>query len=260
MSECSRRSFAEYVDFFKAATWLELELTFCQALRQSRVVRREDSVVQWQRDCARVACTQDRTVSRIRVLPQSLHWWLQGECSDHAILTVTDIRQEAGNATIDLHDDDAEHFDFMLRYIYDGDFYTLSKSNHSQDTPSRVLLWMGVSVLADKYDIENLLDASESQVLCVLCDMKDEIDFSTLEAAIHGHCKLPNNSGSRMGKKISKCIVMSYWRYLSQGRFDELVHKYNTFGADMAIAMKNSPKIRATSVDRTYSTRWGNSA
>jgi len=161
-------------------------------------------------------------------------------------LTVTNLKQEAGETTIDVYNDNPNHFDLMLRYLYEGEFYDLIAADFPKDYTSRILVSIGIEVLADKHDIPKLLLASTNKVEEDLNPEETGADFSTLESAIH-ECHGPSrNVGSEMGQAVARCFVADFWGYIWDAKFDELGSKYSALGADMIVATKFYSRIMPT--------------
>lgn len=66
--------------------------------------------------------------------------------------------QEAHGATIELHDDDPDHFKTVLEFVYTQKFQMLDDSTtpSDNDITKGILDAMGVYAVADKYDIANI--------------------------------------------------------------------------------------------------------
>lgn len=67
----------------------------------------------------------------------------------------TKSKQEASEGVLYVHDDDAEHFELMLKFIYDGDLEPSSESDtFDKRMPRAMKLW----ILADKYGMSALAE------------------------------------------------------------------------------------------------------
>jgi hypothetical protein len=61
--------------------------------------------------------------------------------------------QEATEPVIEIHEDDPEQFEVMLKYLYTNKY---ESPDGTTELARRFLILIGVHTLADKYDVERL--------------------------------------------------------------------------------------------------------
>ncbi|KAH6881990.1 hypothetical protein BKA58DRAFT_11610 [Alternaria rosae] len=72
---------------------------------------------------------------------------------------------------MELHEDDPEHFEFLLKFIYTGAYNKQEITKLAADDRSkRVLIPIGVHAVADKYNVAKLYEPAAENVKAVLLE------------------------------------------------------------------------------------------
>jgi len=135
---------------------------------------------------------------------------------------------------MELHEDDPEHFEFVLKFIYTGayDKHEITKLA-GDDKSKRVLIPIGIHAVADKYDVAKLYNPAAEDVKAVLMEAVKDQDMLT--TAIQAHYGTEVNVDGAMGRLITS-VVFEKHRDLAQTKaFEQLLLAYPTFAADTAL-------------------------
>lgn len=166
----------------------------------------------------------------------------------------TKPKQEASEGVLDVHDDDIEHFELMLKFIYDGN---LKPSSESDTFDKQMLRAVKLWILADKYGMSALAERTTALVKTALYKAKS--DCVVLEAALHEYYGSNPMSDTVMGKAITSCLNTFYRGYSSSEVFENMVETCNTFGADVALATKRANRFdQVTILCKALNCRWTN--
>ncbi|KZM22069.1 uncharacterized protein EKO05_0007858 [Ascochyta rabiei] len=142
--------------------------------------------------------------------------------------------QEAGTQVIELHDDDPDHFEFLLKYIYTYQYDTDTIIKLAMDDPERrVTIPISVYAVADKYDVPRIYDP-------ITADVRSQLNidaFELLEAAISTHYASVASVGGPLGKLFASILLEGQRKFTDTPAYRELVFSNPVFGADMALAL-----------------------
>ncbi|KAF1849528.1 uncharacterized protein K460DRAFT_429052 [Cucurbitaria berberidis CBS 394.84] len=139
---------------------------------------------------------------------------------------------EASDPTIEIHDDNPEDFEAMLRYLYtmhyepDEDILYVDRGFF---TPS------GLYILADKYNVDGLaMRALETFGYDDDVLLSDEHCEKVIEA-YYSVCMIVN---SAMGKAIAGYLLRHSMAFMKGYAFGKIICKYPVVGADILLAEK----------------------
>jgi hypothetical protein len=143
--------------------------------------------------------------------------------------------QEASEGTIELHEDNPECFEFLLKFIYigiydKGEIARLAGSDHNK----RVLIPFRIYAVADKYDVGKLFESAAEDVKIVLmCAIKNREDILT--TSIKAHYGTEVKADESMGRLITAVIFKQHNDLLDTKNFEKLLLAYPIFAADVAL-------------------------
>ncbi|KAI4638712.1 hypothetical protein J4E93_009740 [Alternaria ventricosa] len=106
--------------------------------------------------------------------------------SNYFLNAFTGNFKESSEGIMELHEDDPEHFEFLLKFMYTGAYNKDEIAKFAGDDKNkRVLVPIGVHAIADKYDVVKLYEPAAEDVKAVLVDA--DKDKEMLITAIHAH-------------------------------------------------------------------------
>lgn len=133
-----------------------------------------------------------------------------------------------------LHDDDAEHFEFFLKFMYTHHYDTDAIVKLAAgDKNRRVSIPAEIHAVADKYDMPLLLEPIAKDVEELLAG-EDPCTLDLIKTLIPAYYKTVSNVGSPLGKILVSKIQTKYDGFFSTDQFASLVKGYPIFGADVA--------------------------
>jgi hypothetical protein len=136
---------------------------------------------------------------------------------------------------MELHDDDPDHFEFVLKFIYTPEYSVQeieAKTKIGNDAKKRQALFIvGAYIVADKYDIRRLLPPAANDLNRILTA---KADTTILESIIEKHYSVCSIPGAPVGKAIAPTIISTFHEYVKTDRFATLLKKYPVFAADVA--------------------------
>lgn len=121
---------------------------------------------------------------------------------------ITNQPQEASTQTIDLYDDDPDHFGLLLKAMYTHRYDHTAVDKLAAGDKSRCIdIALGVYMLADKYDIALINRLLATQLHDILTTTKDENNV-LLKATIAAYYKNPAaNVDGEMGKMLASIVL-----------------------------------------------------
>jgi hypothetical protein len=162
--------------------------------------------------------------------------------SDNFLIPIAEHVQEANEGTMELHEDIPEHFEFMLKSLYDGRYNANEVSELKDDDKiEEVSIAIGVCVVADKYDIPKIFESAEENVNEMLLNYP--ADTTLLFGAVKSYYGNDAPAGGPMSNLISsiifeeysKCLDReTYEKLLKSDDFGKLLSSYPAFAADIA--------------------------
>ncbi|KAI4624429.1 hypothetical protein J4E83_004103 [Alternaria metachromatica] len=142
--------------------------------------------------------------------------------------------KEASEGIMELHEDDPEHFEFLLKFMYTGEYDKNEIAKLAgDDKGKRVLVPIGVHAIADKYDVAKLYEPAAEDVKAVLMEASKGQDM--LITAIHAHYGTEVNVDGAMGRLITSVVFEKYRNLVKTKDFEQLLLAHPTFAADVAL-------------------------
>jgi len=144
---------------------------------------------------------------------------------------------------MELHEDDPEHFEFVLKFIYTGAYnkHEITKLA-GDDKNKRVLVPIGVHAIADKYDVAKLYKPAAEDVKAVLLEAAKDQDM--LITAINAHYGTEVNVDGAMGRLITSVVFEKHKDLVQTKAFEQLLLVYSTFAADVALHFQRMKTLR----------------
>jgi len=151
----------------------------------------------------------------------------------------TNDLQEASEGIMELHEDDPEYFEFLLKFMYTGAYnkHEIAKLA-GDDKIKRVLVPIGVHAIADKYDVAKLYEPAAEDVKAVLVEAAQ--DREMLITAIRAHYGTEVNVDGAMGRLITYVVLENHQDLLRTKDFEQLLLAHPTFAADVALNLQRN--------------------
>lgn len=132
-----------------------------------------------------------------------------------------------------LHDDDAEHFEFFLKFMYTHHYDTDAIVKLAAgDKNRRVSIPSEIHAVADKYDMPLLLEPIAKDVEELLAgEVPCTLDL--IKTLIPAYYKAVSSVGSPLGEIFASKIKTKFDPFCDSVQFSGLVKAYPVFGADM---------------------------
>jgi len=158
--------------------------------------------------------------------------------------------QEASASTIEVHDDDPETFQGMMEFFYsnsmDSRFRLKGKDCriYSNSIPNVLLPLIHLHALADKYDAKALQEATSNSAEEITKSYPYELTAKDAELMIKAHYPFCTSVMGDMGQVITKFILRKESALMRTNAFDNFVHVYANFGADLYFSCKQGGLLR----------------
>jgi len=155
--------------------------------------------------------------------------------------------QEASEGIMELHEDDPEHFEFLLKFIYTGAYnkHDIAKLAGSGSN-KRILVPIGMHAIADKYDVAKLYEPAAEDVKAVLMEASKGQDI--LITAIRAHYSTEVNVDGAMGRLITSVVFEKHQDFVRTKDFEQLLLAHPTFAADVALNSQRNNALSALTV------------
>lgn len=140
------------------------------------------------------------------------------------------MRKEATEKVIELHDDDADHFEFMLKY-----FYTVDMESVSLGFLDMLIKTFGLYTIADKYGCEGLGKLAVDEFEEHMADTPLTITVDMCELMIEDHYDDCVKSDCAMGKAIATCFLKNAFNPEDSTKLASLAYKYPGLGRDLVL-------------------------
>lgn len=151
----------------------------------------------------------------------------------------TNDLQEASEGVMELHEDDPEHFEFLLKFMYTGAYNRHEIAKFAgDDKTKRVLVPIGIHAIADKYDVAKLYEPAAEDVKAVFMEASKGQDM--LITAIRAHYGTEVNVDGAMGRLLTSVVFEKHQDLVQKKAFEQLLLSYPTFAADAALHSQRS--------------------
>lgn len=144
--------------------------------------------------------------------------------------------QEASGTVMELYDDDPDHFEFFLKYMYTGiyDKDAISKLADG-DAVKRATIPIGINVVADKYDVPDIRKT-------ITQDVKELFKACSSEAAlavVHAFYEDRVTTNTDIGQVISSAILNGHPQLsvIRDNAFTDLLEAQPKFAVDVALQL-----------------------
>ena len=145
-----------------------------------------------------------------------------------------------------LEDDDPAHFEIVLKFAYTATLDMDAISRLAASAPREIVKHLiGVSIVADKYDISRILPPITEQLEIALSTLKNA-QFSFYKDMVetyYGSCLLADTA---IGQRITQATVKYRISLVSYTDFEELVKRFPIFAVDIALDQHKQGILGAT--------------
>ncbi|KAF2030397.1 hypothetical protein EK21DRAFT_111920 [Setomelanomma holmii] len=144
--------------------------------------------------------------------------------------------KEATKNTMQLYDDDPELSELVLKFIYTETYEleTITKMA-AQDKIKRVLVPIGLYIVADKYEVARLYNPATADIQYVFGFFQPSNNFEVLKAAITACFDIVRVVDAPLNKIITTFVMNSGRAFMALKEFRELIRRYRIFGAQVAL-------------------------
>ncbi|KAF2799325.1 hypothetical protein K505DRAFT_294799 [Melanomma pulvis-pyrius CBS 109.77] len=157
--------------------------------------------------------------------------------SDYFMNAFTGSFQEASDSEMAIYDDDPEHFEFVLKFIYTEHYDKSAIEKISEgDVAKRTVIPIGIYAIADKYDITRLYSPAAEDVLTTFKSTPDD-QHDVLRAAIQTHYEMSSRADMPMGNILASFVLEHRREFTKLEDFQILMQSFPTFAADIALAL-----------------------
>jgi hypothetical protein len=148
------------------------------------------------------------------------------------------IIQEASQATMELHDDDPDHFEFILKYMYTHCFDAAAIDTLAAgDRVRRVTIPLGIYLVADKYNMPaQFFHIIVSDTKLVLHDRAYHTP-NVLLSLVPLYYGMINKADHSFGTLLVKEILRRCRKATSSNDFKNMVKAHLVFAADVALLL-----------------------
>ena len=146
--------------------------------------------------------------------------------------------QEASQTTMEIHDDNPDHFEFVIRHIYTQDFDAAAIDTLAVgDCVRRVTIPLGIYLVADKYNMpSSLLRNIVTNTETVLC--RSEYTLNVLLSLVPLCYGIISKADHPFGIRLAKEILRRFRKAISSNNFANIVKAHPVFGADVALLLR----------------------
>jgi hypothetical protein len=139
---------------------------------------------------------------------------------------------------MEIHDDDPDNFEFVLRFIYTGDYDkdAIEKMSNG-DKAKRMSILLGIYAIADKYGIERLYAPAVDDVLTTLNSIPVHEIHDILLVVIHTHYETILDANTPIGKMLASFILDKGRDIMSSDDFRTSMETFPVFAADVALGL-----------------------
>jgi hypothetical protein len=135
---------------------------------------------------------------------------------------------------MELHDDDPDHFEFVLKFIYDQDYdrHTIDSVPGNSNELNKINFMLGLYKVADKYDVRRLPLPTVAHLQEVLNTVRASATLVSIVGKFYDFCLVPQHAA---GKVIASTIISSCRSFVRSRDFTGLLASYPVFASDIAL-------------------------
>jgi hypothetical protein len=157
---------------------------------------------------------------------------------------LTFATKEGSADSIDVHDDDPEAFQAMMKFFYHPKFETpapiINSPTTSASKTETLVSIIGFHALAEKYEATLFLAASADAFKQVSATYQRPLTEIDLESLVHAHYPYCTRTLCEMSEVIVSFFIENNCTFNFRSKINELAMLYGNFGADMLIlGMRN---------------------
>ncbi|KAF9692756.1 hypothetical protein EKO04_009229 [Ascochyta lentis] len=158
--------------------------------------------------------------------------------------------------SIKIKGDDNLHFELLLKYIYTNHYDTDEIAKLAdKDSIERILIPMGICVVATKYMVPAIYEMTSEDVRMLLSTQETDT-YTLLRVAIAAHYVQGSKADTPMGKLIVSVILEGQCKFTESVSYEGTLKAYPTFAVDMALVLaRNITHRRCPSCSNDFTFR-----
>lgn len=139
---------------------------------------------------------------------------------------------------MEIHDDDPDGFEFVLKFIYTGDYDkdAIEKTSNG-DKAKRMSIPLGVYSIADKYGIQRLYAPATDDVLTALKSIPVQKLHEMLLVVVRVHYETILDANTPIGKMLVSFILDQGRDIMTSDDFRISMESFPIFAADIALGL-----------------------
>ena len=139
---------------------------------------------------------------------------------------------------MEIHDDDPDDFEFVLKFIYTEDYDkdTIEKMSNG-DKAKRMSIPLGIYAIADKYGIKRLYAPAADDVLTTLESIPAHEIHDMLLVVVHTHYETILDANTPIGKMLVSFILDKGREIMTSDEFRISMEAFPIFAADVALGL-----------------------
>ena len=139
---------------------------------------------------------------------------------------------------MEIQDDDPDNFEFVLKFLYAGDYDTDAIEKMSKgDKEKRISISLGIYLIADKYGIERLYASAAGDILLALKSVPIHEMHETLLLVVNTHYETILDADTSIGKMLVSFILDQDRDIIASNGFRTSMESYPVFAADIALGL-----------------------
>ncbi|KAF3033469.1 hypothetical protein E8E11_001488 [Didymella keratinophila] len=139
------------------------------------------------------------------------------------------VSKEASENMIELHDDDPEHFEILLKYIYTYTYDKLAIEKLSSGAVSRrIAVPIGVYAVANKYDVLSIYNPIINDVQTLLVGVggagwqKIDASMIRLKTALHSYYEATARPQGPLTKMLVEIVIVGRRNFNQSAEYEQL--------------------------------------
>lgn len=144
----------------------------------------------------------------------------------------SNIFQEATDSEMVLWDDDPDHFEFALKFMYTLEY---DIDDIKDNKLARFALAKGVSMVADKYKIKRLVQSAAEDIKCILTH---DLNSTTLSSIISHHYTMPTACDEEISHIVASHILQKHHTFVRCDEFARVCTAHPVFASDLMALMR----------------------